>query len=219
MAALAKQRKFRRVLPGFGLSLGYTMMYLGLVVLIPLSALFFKSASLGPRRFYQIVTRPQVLSAYRISFGTSIAAALVNVLFGMIVAWVLARYRFFGRRLLDALIDLPFALPTAVAGIALATLYSINGWVGRLLAGANVRYPWVSWPPALHWYPLKVANTPLGIVIALIFVGMPFGVRAVQAWGPSAGRLFSGSFSRSSGRPCSRASPCRWRAAWENMAR
>ncbi len=156
------------------------MMYLGLVVLIPLSALFFKSAALGPRRFYQIVTRPDVLSAYRVSFGTSIVAAIVNVLFGLVVAWVLARYRFFGRRLLDALIDLPFALPTAVAGISLASLYSVNGWVGRLISKADIQYPWPSGPHALHWYPLHVANTPLGIVIALIFIGMPFVVRAVQ---------------------------------------
>lgn len=180
MAALARQQKLRRVLPGFGLSLGYTMMYLGLVVLIPLSALFFKSATLGPRRFWEIVTRPDVLSAYRVSFGTSIAAAIVNVFFGLVVAWALARYQFFGRRFLDALIDLPFALPTAVAGIALASLYSDNGWVGRLIAGAHVQYPWLSWPGAVHWYPLQIANTPLGIVIALIFIGMPFVVRAVQ---------------------------------------
>jgi len=180
MAALVRQPKFHRVLPGFGLSLGYTMMYLGLVVLIPLSALFFKSATLGPRRFYQIVTRPDVLSAYRVSFGTAIAAAIVNVIFGLVVAWVLARYRFFGRRLLDSLIDLPFALPTAVAGISLASLYNENGWVGRLLVSANIQYPSVSWPLALHWHPLKVANAPLGIVIALIFIGMPFVVRAVQ---------------------------------------
>ena len=180
MAALARKRKFRRVLPGFGLSLGYTMMYLGLVVLIPLSALFFKSATLGPRRFYKIVTRPDVISAYRVSFGTAIVAAFVNVCFGLIVAWVLARYRFFGRRFLDALIDLPFALPTAVAGISLASLYSGNGWIGRLITNAHVQYPWLSRPLALHWYPLQVANTPLGIVIALIFIGMPFVVRAVQ---------------------------------------
>jgi sulfate transport system permease protein len=156
------------------------MMYLGLVVLIPLSALFFKSATLGPRRFYEIVTRPDVMSAYRVSFGTSIAAAVVNVFFGLIVAWVLARYHFPGRRFLDALIDLPFALPTAVAGITLASLYSDNGWVGRLLVSANIRYPWFSLPAALHWYPPHVANTPIGIVIALIFIGMPFVVRAVQ---------------------------------------
>lgn len=180
-------RRRARVLPGFGLSLGYTMTYLSLIVLIPLSALFFKSASLGWRDFYRTVTSPEVMAAYRMSFGGSLIASLISVVFGLLVAWVLARYRFFGRRIMDALIDLPFALPTAVAGITLTTIYSENGWVGKLLARAGFHYPWPAWqgfsagwwPFHLEWYA-QVAFTPLGVVVALVFIGLPFVVRTVQ---------------------------------------
>jgi sulfate transport system permease protein len=153
-----------RVLPGFGLSLGFTVAYLGLVVLVPLSAVFLKTATMGWPRFWATVTAPRVLASYRLSFGMAFAAALVNGVFGALVAWVLVRYRFPGRRLLDALVDLPFALPTAVAGIALTALYAENGWVGRGLKELGI----------------KVAFTPLGVGLALVFVGLPFVVRTVQ---------------------------------------
>jgi sulfate transport system permease protein len=152
------------VLPGFGLSLGYSLFYLCLVVLIPLSTLAFKSAALGPAHFLDTVSSARVLASYRLSFGASLAAALVNAAFGLVVAWVLARYRFPGRRLMDALVDLPFALPTAVAGIALTTLYAENGWLGRPLQALGVR----------------AAFTPLGITLALVFIGLPFVVRTLQ---------------------------------------
>ena len=157
---------FRRysILPGFWGSLGVSMLYLSLVVLIPLSAIFLKSASMTWPRFWSAVTSPAVVASYRLSFGASLGAALVNGVFGFLVAWVLARYSFPGKKLVDALVDLPFALPTAVAGIALTTLYSENGWVGRLLA-----------PLGIH-----VAFTPLGVMVALIFIGLPFVVRSVQ---------------------------------------
>lgn len=161
MPAILKRHS---VLPGFGLSLGYSLFYLCLVVLIPLSTLAFKSASLGFGHFFDTVSSPRVLASYRLSFGAAAAAAAVNALFGMIVAWVLARYAFPGRRLLDALVDLPFALPTAVAGIALTTLYAENGWLGRPLAALGV----------------KAAFNPLGIGIALVFIGLPFVVRTLQ---------------------------------------
>jgi sulfate/thiosulfate transport system permease protein len=154
----------RRVLPGFELSLGFTLLYLSLVVLIPLSAVFMKSFSLTLEQFVQIVTAPRVLASFRLSFGAAFAAALVNAVFGLLVAWVLVRYRFPGRRLLDALVDLPFALPTAVAGIALTALYAANGWIGSLLEPLGI----------------KVAFTPLGVLVALIFIGLPFVVRTVQ---------------------------------------
>ena len=152
------------MLPGFGLSLGYTLFYLCLIVLIPLAALVLKSASLGFAAFWTTVTAPRVLASYQLTFGASLVAALVNAVFGLIVAWVLVRYPFPGRRLVDALVDLPFALPTAVAGIALTTLYAENGWLGKHLAALGV----------------KVAFTPLGITLALTFIGLPFVVRTLQ---------------------------------------
>lgn len=155
--------KIKRVLPGFGLSLGFTVFYLGLIVLIPLSTIVFKTAGLSAAEFSETVFSPRTLAALRLSFGAAFVAALVNAPFGFLVAWVLNRYTFPGRSVVDALIDLPFALPTAVAGIALATVYSQNGWVGRLL------YP----------LGLKTAYSELGITLALIFIGLPFVVRSV----------------------------------------
>jgi sulfate/thiosulfate transport system permease protein len=157
-------RRRRVVLPGFGLSLGITIVYLSLIVLIPLAAAFIKTASLTWPAFWAIVTAPRVLASYRLTFGASLAAALVNVVFGFIVAWVLVRYRFPGRTIVDALVDLPFALPTAVAGIALTGLFAANGWFGSLLAPLGI----------------KVAFTPLGVFVALTFIGLPFVVRTVQ---------------------------------------
>ncbi len=152
------------VLPGFGLSLGFTVLYLSLIVLIPLSATFLKSASLGWGEFWDIVTAPRVLASYRLTFGASLIAATINAAFGLLVAWVLVRYEFFGKRLVDALVDLPFALPTAVAGITLATIYAKNGWVGHWLTPLGI----------------KIAFTPLGVVVALTFIGLPFVVRTIQ---------------------------------------
>jgi sulfate transport system permease protein len=152
------------VLPGFSLALGYSVIYLALIVLIPLAAIFLKSTTLGWEGFWNVVTHPRVLASFKLSFGASLIAAGINVVFGFIFAWVLVRYRFPGKRLMDALIDLPFALPTAVAGIALATLYANNGWIGRLLSPLGI----------------EVAYTPLGILIALVFIGLPFVVRTVQ---------------------------------------
>ena len=152
------------VLPGFGLTLGFSVLYLSLIVLIPLGALLLKTAGLTWEEFWTIVTAPRVLASYRLSFGASLAAALINLVSGLLVAWVLVRYTFPGRKLLDALVDLPFALPTAVAGIALTALYAPNGWIGRYLAP----------------YDLKVAYTPLGVTIALTFISLPFVVRTVQ---------------------------------------
>jgi sulfate transport system permease protein len=157
-------RRRRVVLPGFGLSLGITIVYLSLVVLIPLSAAFIKTATLSWEAFWSIVSAPRVVASYRLTFGASLAAALVNTVFGLLVAWVLVRYRFPGRRLIDGLVDLPFALPTAVAGIALTGLFATNGWFGALLAPLGV----------------KVAFTPLGVFVALTFIGLPFVVRTVQ---------------------------------------
>ncbi|EPX61434.1 Sulfate transport system permease protein CysT [Cystobacter fuscus DSM 2262] len=154
----------RRVLPGFGLTLGLSWFYLGLIVLIPLSALFLKTFSLTWEQFWATVASPRVLAAYRLSFGAAFFAALVNTVFGLLVAWVLVRYRFPGRALVDALVDLPFALPTAVAGLTLTTLYSHNGWYGRYLEA----------------WGIKVAFTPLGVGVALTFIGLPFVVRTVQ---------------------------------------
>jgi len=155
----------RSVLPGFGLSLGYTVAYLSLIVLIPLAGLAISSASLGWTEFWRIATNERVLLALRLSFGAAMIAAIVNTFFGVLVAWVLVRYRFPGRRWLDAAVDLPFALPTAVAGIALATLYAPNGPFGAILD---------------DWFNVKVGFTPTGVVMALIFVGLPFVVRTVQ---------------------------------------
>jgi len=157
-------RSAARVLPGFGLTLGYTILYLSLIVLIPLSATFLRSTELGVERFIEVVTAPRVLASLRLSFGASLLAALVNGVFGFIVAWVLVRHSFPGRKLIDALVDLPFALPTAVAGIALTALYAPTGWLG-------------SWLEPLG---IKVAFTPLGIVVALAFIGLPFVVRTLQ---------------------------------------
>jgi len=152
------------VLPGFGLSLGFTVTYLGLVVLIPLSTIFAKSASLGWTGLWDAVTTPRVLASYRLSLLASLTAAVISAVFGLVVAWVLVRYPFPGRRLVDALVVLPFALPTAVAGIALTTLYGPNGWLGARLAPLGI----------------KVAFTPLGIVVALTFIGLPFVIRTLQ---------------------------------------
>jgi len=157
-------RRPRRVLPGFGLALGYTILYLSLVVLIPLATIFLKTAELGWDRFVQVVSTPRVVAALELSFGAAAAAALVNSVAGLLVAWVLARCEFPLRRLVDALVDLPFALPTAVAGIALTALYAPNGPLGRILEPLGV----------------KVAYAPLGIVVALMFIGLPFVVRTVQ---------------------------------------
>jgi sulfate transport system permease protein len=154
----------RRVIPGFGLTLGFTLLYLGLIVLLPLSATFLKTATLGWGKFWTLATEPRVLASLRLTFGTSFAAASLNLVAGLLVAWVLVRYRFPGKRLADALVDLPFALPTAVAGIALTTLYAKNGWIGQLVE-------------PLGW---KIAFTPLGIFIALTFISLPFVVRTVQ---------------------------------------
>jgi sulfate/thiosulfate transport system permease protein len=151
-------------IPGFGLALGFTLTYLSLIVLIPLAALVLKSATLGLSGFWEVVSEARTLAALRLSFFTALFAAAVNAAFGVIIAWVLIRYRFPGRRLLDAFVDLPFALPTAVAGIALTALYAPNGWVGSLLDPLGI----------------KVAYTRLGIAIALIFIGLPFVVRTVQ---------------------------------------
>ena len=152
------------VLPGFGPTLGYTVFYLSLIVLIPLSALFFKTASLTWDQFVVAVSAPRVLASYRVTFGSALFAAAVNGIFGVLLAWVLVRYRFPGRKLIDALVDLPFALPTAVAGITLASIYAPNGWLGRYLEPRGI----------------KVAFTPLGIMVAMIFIGLPFVVRTVQ---------------------------------------
>ncbi|OYU26350.1 MAG: sulfate ABC transporter permease subunit CysT [Burkholderiales bacterium PBB2] len=158
------RRAKRRVLPGFGPSMGFTLFYLSLIVLIPLSAVFIKSAGHGFEAFWAAASAPRVVASYKLSFGLSLLAASINLVFGLILAWSLVRYEFFGKKVVDALIDLPFALPTAVAGIALTALYAGNGWLGSLLA------PW----------GIKVAFTPLGILVALIFIGLPFIVRTVQ---------------------------------------
>ena len=161
---MAIKFKKRGVLPGFSLTLGFSVLYLSLIVLIPLSATFFKAATLGWGGFWEAISHPRVLASYKLTFGASLAGAAINAVFGLLVAWVLVRYDFFGKRLVDALVDLPFALPTAVAGIALATLYSSKGWVGHWLAP----------------YGIKIAYTPMGVVVALTFIGLPFVVRIVQ---------------------------------------
>ncbi|MGH8171713.1 MAG: sulfate ABC transporter permease subunit CysT, partial [Rhodanobacteraceae bacterium] len=157
-------RKRHHALPGFGLTLGLCLSYLALIVLIPLAALALKSATLGPAQFFDAVTTPRALAAYRVTFGCAALAGLINLVFGPLLAWVLVRYRFPGRTLIDALVDLPFALPTAVAGITLTALYASNGWLGRWIEAAGY----------------KVAYTPTGITIALTFVSLPFLVRSVQ---------------------------------------
>ncbi len=158
------QLKAHSVLPGFNLALGFTLLYLSLIVLIPLSSLFFKTATLGWGGFWEIATDGRVLASLRVTFVASFAAAVLNAIFGLVVAWVLVRYSFPGKRLVDALVDLPFALPTAVAGITLAMLYAPNGWIGHYFAEHDI----------------KIAYTPLGIVVALTFIGLPFVVRTVQ---------------------------------------
>ena len=162
-AALGRSRS-RSVIPGFGLTLGLTLTWLSLIVLIPLASLFAKSASLGWEPFLDTLSNARVLAALQLSFIASLAAAAINVVFGLIVAWILVRYDFPGRRIVDAVIDIPFALPTAVAGIALTALYAENGWIGGLLAEAGI----------------KVSFTPLGVFVALVFIGLPFVVRTVQ---------------------------------------
>jgi sulfate/thiosulfate transport system permease protein len=152
------------VLPGFGLAMGFTLLYLSLIVLLPLSAAFIKTTALTWAQFWDTVTEPRVVASYRLSFGASLAAACVNAVFGLLVAWVLVRYRFPGKRVVDALVDLPFALPTAVAGIALTALYATNGWIGRFFEP----------------FGIKIAFTPLGVFVALTFIGLPFVVRTVQ---------------------------------------
>jgi sulfate/thiosulfate transport system permease protein len=152
------------VIPGFGPALGFTLAALSIIVLIPLAALVLRAASIGPAEFWTLATAPRTLAALRLSFGAAIIAALVNVVAGMLIAWVLVRYRFPGRRLVDAAVDLPFALPTAVAGIAMTAIYAPNGWIGSVA----------------ERFGIKIAFTPSGIVLALIFIGLPFVVRTVQ---------------------------------------
>ncbi|MBC7726905.1 MAG: sulfate ABC transporter permease subunit CysT [Microbacteriaceae bacterium] len=153
--------KQHSVLPGFDLALGFTLLYLSFIVLIPLSAAFLKTFTMTWPAFWSTVSSPRLLASYRLSFGASLAAAVLNAGFGLVVAWVLVRYEFPGRRVIDALVDLPFALPTAVAGIALTALYAQNGWIGQ-------------------WLPVKVSFTPLGVLVALTFIGLPFVVRTLQ---------------------------------------
>ena len=161
---LIRNRTNRRVLPGFGLTLGYSVAYLSLIVLIPLAGVFLKTADLGWDGLWRVWSDSRVIGALKLSFGTALAAGAFNAVMGTLVAWVLVRYTFPGRKLLDAMIDLPFALPTAVAGIALTALYSGNGWIGRWLEPLGI----------------KVAYTSLGITVALVFIGLPFVVRTVQ---------------------------------------
>jgi sulfate transport system permease protein len=183
------------VIPGFGLTFGYTLTYLSLIVLIPIIGLFLKAATTPVADIIRIATSERTISALTLSFGASLFAAFVNVVFGVIVAWVLVRYKFPGRRILDAIVDLPFALPTAVAGIALSSLYAPRGWIGSLFDDTGplnswLQAPWLQgWLDAQLWIPeavrnfeinFKIAYTPTGIVIALIFIGLPFVVRTVQ---------------------------------------
>jgi sulfate transport system permease protein len=158
------QLRQKSVLPGFGLTLGYTLFYLGLIVLVPLAALFVKSAGISWEKFRETVMDPRVLASFRLSLGASLGGAVVNAVFGFVVAWVLVRYTFPGKKIVDALVDLPFALPTAVSGIALTAIYAPNGWIGRLLDPLGI----------------KVAYTPLGVMVALTFIGLPFVVRTLQ---------------------------------------
>lgn len=161
---MALPLKQRSVLPGFGLTMGFTLLYLSLIVLIPLSAIFLKTAALSWGQFWKTVTDPRALASYRLSFGASLIGAAINAVFGLLAAWVLVRYSFPGKRFVDALVDLPFALPTAVAGITLTALFAGNGWIGRYLDP----------------FGIKVAFTPIGVVVALTFIGLPFMVRTVQ---------------------------------------
>jgi len=156
--------RHNNVLPGFGITLGFTIFYLSVIVLIPLSALVFKTMGLTWGEFISTVTNPRVMASYKVTFGAALIAAVINAIFGVLVAWVLVRYKFPGRKIVDALVDLPFALPTAVAGITLATIYSSNGWIGRFTEPLGI----------------KIAFTPLGITLAMTFIGLPFVVRTVQ---------------------------------------
>jgi sulfate/thiosulfate transport system permease protein len=175
------------VIPGFGITFGYTLLYLSIIVLIPIIGLFLKAAQVPFEDIVKIATSPRTLNALRVSFGASFIAAMVNVVFGLIVAWVLVRYKFPFRRFLDAVVDLPFALPTAVAGIALSSLYAPKGWIGGMFSPNGWLNTWIA---AQDWLPFglnafqmptwKIAYTPTGIVIALIFIGLPFVVRTVQ---------------------------------------
>jgi sulfate transport system permease protein len=158
------KKRHHNILPGFNLSLGFTILYLSLIVLIPLSAAFIKTSSLSLHEFWIAVASPRVVASYKLTFGASLLAAVINAFFGLLTAWVLTRYTFPGKRVVDALVDLPFALPTAVAGIALTAIYANNGWIGSLLEPHGI----------------KVAFTPLGVVVALTFIGLPFVVRTVQ---------------------------------------
>lgn len=161
---MANKKKRHRVLPGFGLSMGYTLIYLSLIVLIPIAFLFLKASTLSLAEFWETVSDDRVVASYKLTIYTSLIAALVNAVFGTLIAWVLVRYDFYGKRFIDALVDLPFALPTAVAGIALTTIYAPNGWIGQYFEAMGI----------------KVAYTPLGIMVALTFIGLPFVVRSVQ---------------------------------------
>jgi sulfate/thiosulfate transport system permease protein len=161
---MMKNKPNKNTLPGFNLSLGYALLYLSLIVLIPLSAVFLKTFTLSWTEFWQAVASPRVVASYKLTFGASLIGASINVFFGLLTAWVLTRYHFFGKKLVDAFVDFPFALPTAVAGIALSAIYSTNGWIGNLLEPLDI----------------KVAYTPLGVVVALTFIGLPFVVRTVQ---------------------------------------
>lgn len=161
MEVTFKRRKKKTIIPGFSLTLGYTMIYLSVIVLIPLAMVFFHTLSMSWGDFWETVTQPRVVQSYKLSLYTAFLAGIINVLFGTIIAWVLIRYQFPGKRIIDGLVDLPFALPTAVAGIALTSLYAQNGWIGQL-------------------FNFKIAFTPLGIIIALTFIGLPFVVRTVQ---------------------------------------
>src|SRR3954451_15839452 len=164
MSVIAIAPRQRGVIPGFGLTLGFTLAALGLTVLIPLAGLVLKASSVGPVEFWRVATAPRTLAALELSFGAALAGAAINLVAGTLVAWCLVRYDFPGRRIVDAMVDLPFALPTAVAGIALATIYAPNGWIGRFFESMGI----------------KVAFTPFGIMIALTFIGLPFVVRSVQ---------------------------------------
>ena len=161
---MAAARSFS-VLPGFGLSLGYTLVYLSIIVLMPIAAVFIRTSELSFAEFWSVVTAPRVVASYKLSFGASLIAAAINAVFGLLLAWALVRYSFPGKKIVDALIDLPFALPTAVAGIALTALYAPNGWLGQYIEGV---------------LGIKVAFAPLGVLVALVFIGLPFVVRTVQ---------------------------------------
>lgn len=193
--------KKRSILPGFGLTLGYTVLYLSLIVLIPLSGLFIKTSTLTFGRFWEIISDDRVIASYRVTFMTAFFGAVINAFFGFIVAWTLVRYQFFGKKFIDAIVDLPFALPTAVSGIALTAIYAPNGWLGQYLAIWNKSglrqwadgvympiYEWLSSASVIHWVTIvlpanlaiKAVYSPLGITIALTFIGLPFVVRTLQ---------------------------------------